>query len=732
MLLLKLGLLIFVGALNFIVGLAVLSRNFRKALNIAFFGLAFGCAIWVFGIAAFMATHDASLALDWARLYYIAPLALVASSVIFADVFPGGGSPRRLKMYLILAGFVALSVPIAFSSHFLFGRLVYHPWGKEIVLNNVQYTLYSIYLSSAFALTLGPLYRKLRVAKGIYHTQVSIFFNGYVVSSAIGVFFNLVLPGFGNYQLIWLGPLASCIYIVATAYGIIRHKMFDVRLVVARSITYLASLVTIAALYGAIFFGLAQVSFGVHLSGKLQIVLSGGTGLAALTFPRLKKWFDKTTNRFFYRDAYDPQAFFDELNRVLVSTIELGVLLDRTANTIATHLKAQYVLIGIRDGEDGDGQRIFGTVQKTFSKAEISQVRRITPHMPVPVIITDDLPKEYEQLRRLLLKNDIAVLVRVTTDYNSGKEGLGYVALGSKKSGNPYTNQDGAVLAAVANELVIAIQNALRFEEIEKFNETLQQKIEDATRKLRNTNEKLRKLDETKDDFISMASHQLRTPLTSIKGYTSMVLEGDAGKITPLQRKLLDQAFTSSQRMVYLISDLLNVSRLRTGKFIIEPVPTNIATMIHDEIQQLAETAKGRNLELIYRQPAHFPTYMLDETKLRQVIMNFIDNAIYYTPSGGHITINLVEKPQSIEFTVVDDGIGVPKNEQHHLFTKFYRANNAKRARPDGTGLGLFMAKKVIVAQGGAIIFRSQMGKGSTFGFSFAKSHLQVPASSKA
>ena len=119
---------------------------------------------------------------------------------------------------------------------------------------------------------------------------------------------------------------------------------------------------------------------------------------------------------------------------------------------------------------------------------------------------------------------------------------------------------------------------------------------------------------------------------------------------------------------------------------------------------------------------------MIDETKTRQVVMNFIDNAIHYTNSGGHITVHLEDKGETIEYTVVDDGIGVPKNDQHHLFTKFFRADNAQKARPDGTGLGLFMAKKVIVAQNGSIVFKSAPGKGSTFGFSFAKSKLpQLP-----
>ena len=245
-------------------------------------------------------------------------------------------------------------------------------------------------------------------------------------------------------------------------------------------------------------------------------------------------------------------------------------------------------------------------------------------------------------------------------------------------------------------------------------------------RQHKESNEKLKALDEAKDDFVSMASHQLRTPLTAIKGYTSMVLEGDAGKINATQRNLLEQSFASSQRMVFLIADLLNVSRLKTGKFVIETAPTNLAEVVGQEISQLTETAASRKLKLTYKMPKKFPSLMIDETKTRQVIMNFIDNAIYYTPAGGKISVELTETPASVEFRVIDNGIGVPRSEKPHLFTKFYRAANARTARPDGTGLGLFMAKKVIIAQGGAIIFESEEGKGSTFGFIFPKSSLAV------
>lgn len=275
---------------------------------------------------------------------------------------------------------------------------------------------------------------------------------------------------------------------------------------------------------------------------------------------------------------------------------------------------------------------------------------------------------------------------------------------------------DTQLLDRISEPVGIAIDNRLLFEENRRV--LLQ---------LQHSNTKLKALDETKDDFISMASHQLRTPLTSVKGYLSMVLEGDAGKLTPTERKMLSQAYISSQRMVYLIADLLNVSRLKTGKFIIDAVPTDLSQMIDEELGQLVESAESRSLTLKFKKPAKFPKLMLDETKTRQVVMNFIDNAIYYTPSGGTIKIELIDKPGVIELRVVDNGIGVPRAEQHHLFTKFYRAGNARKARPDGTGLGLFMAKKVIAAQGGAIIFESTEGKGSTFGFTFSKSRLATP-----
>ena len=254
----------------------------------------------------------------------------------------------------------------------------------------------------------------------------------------------------------------------------------------------------------------------------------------------------------------------------------------------------------------------------------------------------------------------------------------------------------------------------------------MQQKVDEATKELRRANTRLKELDATKDEFISMASHQLRTPLTTVKGYLSMILEGDVGAVKKDQKELMQHAFDGANRMVYLIADLLNVSRLQTGKFVIDNRPTNLEEVVSSEISQLNEQAANREIKLVYHKPDGFPVLNLDETKIRQVVMNFLDNALYYTPKGGSVTVDLRATDKEVSYTVADTGVGVPKDAQHHLFSKFYRADNARKMRPDGTGLGLYMAKKVIAAQGGAIIFKSTEGKGSTFGFSFPRRVMEA------
>lgn len=584
--------------------------------------------------------------------------------------------------------------------------------------------VYFIVLLASAGTIFVLLAKAIKHAQGNERRRLWAILLGLIVMLGVNIGTNVLLPIIsGNFILTSIGPISSFVLVAALFYSIIRHRLFDLRLLVARALAYLLAV----AVFGFAFALLATVLIDGIFITNVNLTFTQLTMFAALAialtflFPSFKRFFDKYTNRLFFRDAYDTQVLLDQLNKVLVSNIELKPLLKQTNDVIERNVKSEFSGFVI-SGQGDQPARYIGSKALTIDSALLIDVLRHDP-----IIMVDEL-SEANPAKTQLRQQNIAVVIKLVNPRRHSDFGTHYLLLGDKKSGNPYTRQDARFLLIIANELVIAIQNGLRFEEIQNFNLTLQEKVNAATKQLRSANEKLKELDATKDDFIGIASHQLRTPLTSVKGYISMVLDGDVGKITHQQKQMLDQAFLSAQRMVYLIADLLNLSRLRTGKFVIEPIKTSLADLVQNEVDQLAESAKNKGITLEYKKPKSCTPLMIDHTKMSQVVMNFIDNALFYTPKGKKVSISISETPQSLQLLVEDEGMGVPKSEQHHLFTKFYRAKNAKKVRPDGTGLGLFMAKKVIVAQGGSIVFKSAEGKGSTFGFILPKKHLETTA----
>jgi signal transduction histidine kinase len=223
--------------------------------------------------------------------------------------------------------------------------------------------------------------------------------------------------------------------------------------------------------------------------------------------------------------------------------------------------------------------------------------------------------------------------------------------------------------------------------------------------------------DELKDDFLSIASHQMRTPISTILGYASILNSGDAGKLNKDQKKFTKVMETSTKRLSYLINDFLTVSRLKSGKFSVELGESDIKNVFADEVDNLKEQFRAKNIKLKVNIDNNLKKMRIDEQKIRQVMMNFIDNALHYTKPEGQVEITLKKDGSNAIFEVTDTGIGVPKEDQSELFSKMFRSDNAQTMRPDGTGLGLYLAKKVIVAHHGHIIFKSELGKGSTFGF---------------
>lgn len=556
-------------------------------------------------------------------------------------------------------------------------------------------------------------------AKGIAKARARALLSAFGVGLGVVAITNVVLPAF--FDLFYLSAVGSLVVVVILAgvgYSIIKYGLFDVRLFVARSLGYFFAISVLIIIYILITIVILSQIAGQSISLMHEIPYFATALFLGFTFQPMKRFFDRISDRIFYKDNYDVQDVLNRFGKLVLGEVRLNKLLNGTLLLITDSLKTDYIEVVLVNRE-GKVMEDFST-SKTHKHNAIDLINAMQGVDRNILVVDRDgsadskKDKTFKSAIKAMHANDTQIIVRLKTPSSSS---IGYMLIGHKRSNGMYTNQDVRLLGLISGELAVTIENSLRFEEIKNFNETLQERVDSATQNLRQANLQLQRLDEAKDEFVSMASHQLRTPLTSVKGYLSMVLEGDVGKITSTQRQLLGEAFTSSERMVHLINDFLNVSRLQTGKFMLEMRPINLAKIVGQEVDSLQTTASAHSMKLAYHMPSHFPILYVDESKIRQVVMNFIDNAIYYSKEDSTIVVSLGIEEGSVLLKVHDTGIGVPAEEQAHIFTKFFRAANARKQRPDGTGVGLFLAKKVIVAHGGSMVFESKEGEGSTFGF---------------
>lgn len=691
-----------------ILGLVVLLKDPRQPYARAFAAMCGAIVVWVLANQATNDPHGSLNTINLAnKLAFVGGYATLFFGLLFTYHFPVQRTVSLNERLL-----VAMLAVIAFTASLLEPVV-----GLAVFRGGVHFVSGEwIFLYVAlFILTLGLVCRNLiesnlRRHSRIQQAQAHLILAAFVASAIIGLTFNVIVPYFAQswYTTIY-GPLSIIILVGVISYTIIKHRLFDIRLAAVRAVTYVLSLATLAMLYVSAAYGLTQALFPGESTSQWVNV---GLALAlAFVFQPIKEFFNRVTDRIFYKDSYKPDELYSRLNRVLTSTSQLHELLMRASAVIGETFKTEQVSFFIYQA---NGHPL-SIGSKGHMKPTVTDMRTLDAHVAEGgyqrLIATDELPAR-DAIRRLLIGYRIVQAMPLMQRQHI----VGYLLLGEKRSGM-YTRQDIRVLKTISDELVIAIQNASSVEEIRSLNANLQQRIDAATEELRTSNDQLRSLDVAKDEFVSMASHQLRTPLTSVKGYISMVLEGDGGRVTKVQKQLLSEAFTSSERMVHLINDFLNVSRVQTGKFMIERRDVDLVKIVRQEVNQLKRTAESRDLTLKTDLPKQPVRLLLDEGKIRQVIMNFIDNALYYSRPDTSIIVSLKVSGNEVRFEVTDHGIGVPASQQAGLFTKFFRADNARTQRPDGTGVGLYLAKMVIDGHGGKPIFSSKEGVGSTFGF---------------
>ncbi|MFH1597440.1 MAG: PAS domain-containing sensor histidine kinase [Patescibacteria group bacterium] len=222
-------------------------------------------------------------------------------------------------------------------------------------------------------------------------------------------------------------------------------------------------------------------------------------------------------------------------------------------------------------------------------------------------------------------------------------------------------------------------------------------------------------IDQAKTEFVSLASHQLRTPLTAISWYTEMLLSGDAGKVTEDQHKYLQEVYHGNKRMIDLVNSLLNVSRIELGTFMVEPEMTNLLEMADSVIKELDHKIQEKKLDFQREYDSSLPQINVDVRLTRMIFQNLLSNAVKYTPEGGKVTLTIKKEDPNVLIKVADTGYGIPKNQYSRMFQKLFRADNVMAKDTEGTGLGLYIIKSIVESAKGKIWFESEEDKGTTF-----------------
>ena len=340
-----------------------------------------------------------------------------------------------------------------------------------------------------------------------------------------------------------------------------------------------------------------------------------------------------------------------------------------------------------------------------------------------PVLVTD-LEAIANQMNPDILEigRQVDLVSFVSAPLISHSEVLGY--LGADKGQTRCTQEDMNLLMTIASHVAVAIDNARTYQDLETLATGLEQRVTERTQDLQSANDRLQELDRLKSAFVSIVSHELRTPMTSIKGLIENMMDGLTGTLNERQEFYLSRVKHNIERLTRMINDLLDLSRIESGKMDLQTSPVNMGSLAREVVELLQPLAQERLLTLHTQIIDPLPLIQADRDKLIQVLTNLITNAIKFTDASGTVTVDVhQEEDGSVSTCIQDTGCGIPPEEQQTIFERFYRGQTVD-IKNRGAGLGLAITKSLVELHGGRILVTSTPGKGSRLSFNLP---LQMP-----
>lgn len=726
-----------------VLGVFVIFKS-RKSKNVSFFIFCFFVALWSLNYIFWQIAKTPEDALFWSRILMAFAIFIPVAYLHFVYALVEILNKQKkflIFSYLLFSLFLVSDATPYFISHtepilnFQFWPIAGPAYTLFLVVW-FFYVIYSTYL----------LYKKYKTSVGIIRSQIKYVAIGMIIGFAGGstnyfLWYKIPIPPIAN--------ILVSVYVGTIAYAILRYRLMDIRVVVKKAFVY---------------FGLAGLSYGVFyivawLYRKFfgDVFASAGYILGLAIAPifvilllRFYSAIQKIANKYLFLSLFTSQETIARLTDELTNSIDLGKIIDSIVNSIkeAMQLDRAGILLVDQDG---------GVI-----KYKIAKVIGFNETNGISLVQDNFLTRYLEKTQKPLVRDELQMIARDSSNANDkqnfsklaenmkhieaslclpmiiSNKLIGIIVLGSKISGDAYTSDDLNLLSTLSKQAAIAVDNARLYHEVQDFSKTLQQKVDEQTKEIRDqkdkvekslavekqahelekhANEELKHLDENKTDFMLITQHHLRTPLSVNAGFLDLMLNGTFGKIPAKQKDVVLRLRESTQKEIDVVNELLDVSSYQIGKEMIHlDHPIDFEALMEETLKDLTTEAEAKGIYLKYEKKGDIPKTPADRLKLKLVLTNVIDNCIKYTTSGG-VTVSMEVKNDKLLISVTDTGIGLSNEAMQNLFKhSFHRGEKAKRLFAVGKGLGLFLSGKIIEGHHGRIWAESKGdGKGSAF-----------------
>ncbi len=700
-----------------IITVFVFKKNPHDKTNVVFAVFSFLSAIWSLAYFFWQISTTASAALFWTRALMAAAAFISVVFLHFVLYLTGLYEEKKRLLWLSYILFLLFFIS-DFTSNFVAKvepALSFKFWPKPGFLFHPFLALWFIYIFYAGYL----LYRKYSTSKGIIHSQIKYVFFGMFFGFVGGstnyfLWYNIPIPPVGN--------ILVSVYVAILAYAIIRYRLMDIRVVGKKVFMY----VGIGIFAYIFFYGLAWVH--IKLFGGIFNRVSYMAGvLIAPVFVfilyRIMKGLENLADKYLFADLYTYRDKLIKLSEELSHSTDISVITCSIADTLQKLGINRVAIIDV-DIEKG----LVCKLEKVtgIEKPELDLLSSCNIFVPYLNKTLKPLVKEElsvsqstgEETEIVTCMNDIGISLCLPLFTNKKLNGI--IALGEKNSGDAYNSEDLELLKVLSYQAGIALENARLYREVEDFNATLKQKVTEQTKDIQEKAERLERSLKVKSEFIYLMSHQLRTPISVITGMSSMLKDGDLLDASKeKQQEFFDGIYVKSRKLADILNDFIKAEQMEGEDFKFNPNDIK-KVQFEDIVKSVFEgsvfQAKEKGISFEFEPVSTpLPTITTDPHYIEQAVTNIIDNAIKYTQKG-FVKVRVCAENGYVVCEVSDSGIGVPEGDKPRLFDKFVRGKNAVDAYAYGTGLGLFIAKKIVEAQkGGKITFVSEQNKGSTF-----------------